>query len=328
MSDSGLFSEFPPVTAKEWKQKIQFDLKGADYNDTLVWESNEGIKVKPFYHSEDLSENTSPQLKSSNSWKVGQTIYAGDARKANTKALDALQRGAESIIFNVPDTEVDFGTLLSQIDVSQIPLHFRFGFLDSNAIDNLYAPFGGKRTNFHLHIDPIGNLARSGNWHHDLQKDHEILETIGQQAAKYQTETWLGVDLSLYQNSGANAVQQLAYAIAHTNEYLNHFQKSNENGQGIPLAVNFTVAIGGNYFFEIAKLKALRWLWKTLNTAYSDDNRSHILALPSRRNKTLYDYNVNMLRTTSECMSAVLGGADTVCNLPYDALYHKDNEFG
>ncbi|MEM6866380.1 MAG: methylmalonyl-CoA mutase family protein, partial [Bacteroidota bacterium] len=53
----------------------------------------------------------------------------------------------------------------------------------------------------------------------------------------------------------------------------------------------------------------------------------HILAVPSKRNKTLYDYNVNMLRTTSECMSGILGGADTICNLPYDALYHKDNDF-
>jgi methylmalonyl-CoA mutase len=88
------------------------------------------------------------------------------------------------------------------------------------------------------------------------------------------------------------------------------------------------VAVGPNYFFEIAKLKALRWLWNTLAPSYGLTKECHILAIPSKRNKTLYDYNVNMLRTTSETMAAALGGADTVCNLSYDALYHKDNEFG
>ena len=86
--------------------------------------------------------------------------------------------------------------------------------------------------------------------------------------------------------------------------------------------------MGTNYFFEIAKLRALRILIKTLASAYDHNLECHIIATPTKRNKTVYDYNVNMLRTTTECMSAILGGADGVANLPYDALYHKDNEFG
>jgi methylmalonyl-CoA mutase len=85
--------------------------------------------------------------------------------------------------------------------------------------------------------------------------------------------------------------------------------------------------MGSNYFFEIAKLRALRWLWASLASEYGIESDCHITAIPTKRNKTLYDYNVNMLRTTSESMSAILGGADTVCNLPYDAIYHKDNAF-
>ena len=54
MSDTGLFSEFPEVSTKQWKQKIQVDLKGADYNNTLVWESLEGINVKPFDQSAQM----------------------------------------------------------------------------------------------------------------------------------------------------------------------------------------------------------------------------------------------------------------------------------
>jgi methylmalonyl-CoA mutase len=92
--------------------------------------------------------------------------------------------------------------------------------------------------------------------------------------------------------------------------------------------MTFKISVGGNYFFEIAKIRALRLLWKTLADEYKVKPDCHIIATPSKRNKTLYDYNVNMLRTTTECMSAVLGGADAICNLRYDAIYHKNNEFG
>src|SRR5690606_2264994 len=128
-------------------------------------------------------------------------------------------------------------------------------------------------------------------------------------------------------NAGANCVQQLAYTLAHANEYLNRFSV-----EEIPPLKNslmtVKMAVGGNYFFEIAKLRALRILWAMLAPEYHLPTELHILAVPSKRNKTLYDYNVNMLRTTTECMSAVLGGANAIGNLPYDVLYHKSNEFG
>lgn len=132
----------------------------------------------------------------------------------------------------------------------------------------------------------------------------------------------MSIDVSLYQNAGANITQQLAYALAQANEYLNHF-----NG-AIGNEIVFNVAVGTNYFFEIAKLKALRVLWNSLAQEYNCKTTCHIITTPSKRNKTIYDYNTNMLRTTTECMSAILGGADTVDNLPYDAIFHKDNEFG
>jgi methylmalonyl-CoA mutase len=117
-------------------------------------------------------------------------------------------------------------------------------------------------------------------------------------------------------------VQQLAYALAHANEYLNHF------GNSIDTQITFYVSVGTNYFFEIAKLRALRILWRTLAKEYKLNADCHIFATPSLRNKTIYDYNTNMLRTTTECMSAILGGANTISNLPYDSLFHKTNEFG
>jgi methylmalonyl-CoA mutase len=123
-------------------------------------------------------------------------------------------------------------------------------------------------------------------------------------------------------------VQQLAYALAHANEYLNHLDTVITSEAKQSFEVTFNVSVGTNYFFEIAKLRALRLLWKTVATEYGFNPECQIIVTPSKRNKTLYDYNTNMLRTTTECMSAILGGANTICNLPYDAIYHKDNEFG
>ena len=118
----------------------------------------------------------------------------------------------------------------------------------------------------------------------------------------------------------------MAYALAHTNEYLNHLEKSGQLKEDI--AINFRWSIGANYFMEIAKFRAFRQLLATLSELYNIALNDTHLARPSSRNKTIYDPNVNMLRTTTECMSAVLGGVDAVCNLPYDAIYHKSNEFG
>ena len=124
----------------------------------------------------------------------------------------------------------------------------------------------------------------------------------------------------LYQNSGATMVQQIAYSLAHANEYFNRITP-------IYTPIVFQVSVGTNYFFEIAKLRALRLLFNLIAKEYNHNMDCHILVSPTKRNKTLYDYNINMLRTTTECMSAILGGADAIANLPYDAIYHKDNEF-
>lgn len=74
-----LFKEFEPVSSKQWKQQIQFELKGADYNETLVWESPEGIKVKPFYHRDENEVKLPSPV--SNGFKIVQNIYVYDVKK-------------------------------------------------------------------------------------------------------------------------------------------------------------------------------------------------------------------------------------------------------
>lgn len=323
MNNSDLFNDFPETSAKAWKQKIQVDLKGEDYNENLVRESPEGIKVKPFYHSEDLEKLNLTGLQRNATWAIGQSVYAGNATAANKKALGAIEMGAESIHFTVPNEEIAPRELLNKIDLKKIKVHFNPQFLSPTYAASILNTVGNDSRNIFLNIDIIGNLARSGNWFRNLEADFRAMDTI----CALNHPSTLGVDLSLYENAGADRAQQLAYALAHANEYLNRLDRNNKEVLGNTRFI-FTVSIGSDYFFEIAKLRAFRILFGTLAMEYGALSHCHITALPTKRNKTLYDYNNNLLRTTTECMSAILGGADTVCNMPYDAIYHKENDFG
>ena len=311
-----LFNEFETVSSKEWKQKIQFELKGADYNDTLVWESLEGIKVKPFYHQDEL-ENTINIKTNVSNFKILQDIFVFDVEKSNNKAKEVLKRGAESIRFTIENENVDFKTLMNNLPLEGINYHLHLTFLSTEYIQILNSFAKENKASIYLHIDPIHQLTTDGNWFTNLESDIKIIDPINYLNLK----SSITIQSSIYQNAGANMVQQIAYTLAHVNEYFNRVST-------IPSPITIEVSVGTNYFFEIAKLRAIRILFNTLAAEYNHNFDCHIIAIPTKRNKTLYDYNVNMLRTTTECMSAILGGANTITNLPYDVLYHKTNEFG
>lgn len=312
-----LFSEFQSVSSKQWKQQIQYELKGADYNDTLVWESPEGIKVKPFYHKDEAQIDFS-NTNSAEEFKICQNIFVYDLEKSADRALESLSRGAESIRFTIEDETIDVEKLVAKLPLAKTNVYFNLLFLSIDFVKKIDAVAKDRNAAIFVQIDPIGRLAKEGNWHTSLEADFDSLNTL---SIACQNIHFISVDGSLYQNAGANIVQQAAYILAHANEYFNRIATISK-----PIVIQ--VAVGTNYFFEIAKIRSIRLLFNLLAKEYDHNFDCHILAVPTKRNKTLYDYNVNMLRTTTECMSAILGGADAVSNLPYDALYHKDNEFG
>jgi methylmalonyl-CoA mutase len=216
---------------------------------------------------------------------------------------------------------------MQNLPIENVNYYFNLPFL-SVEFSNKINDFASKnKATILIQIDPIGQLIKDGNWFENLEKDFEKLNSFAKNSHPLEgcptggVVSFLTISSGIYQNSGANIVQQLAYTLAQANEYFNRIPAINQ-----PITIEVTV--GTNYFFEIAKLRALRLLFKTLATEYNHNFDCHIIATPTKRNKTLYDYNVNMLRTTTECMSAIIGGVDGVANLAYDALYHKDNEFG
>jgi len=306
-----LLTDFDPVSAKAWKQKIQVDLKGAEYNETLISKTLEGIHIKPFYHNDDgIATKEIPGTPSG--WNITQGVFIDDVKIANNIAIDALEKGAEAIVFtaekpfNIPSVFKDF-------PFSKATIYFDFSFLDIEFVKELSLYLTRHKAEFYLNLDPVGKLSKEGNWFKSQKEDFKALQSLSK------TGNTIAIDTTNYQNAGANMVQQLAYALAHANEYLNH-QTTN--------SITFKIATGTHYFFEIAKIRALRILYASLAKEYNCSQTCHVIAQPSRRNKTVYDYNINMLRSTTEAMSSVLGGADAVCNMPYDVLYHKSNEFG
>ena len=313
-----LFSEFDTISSKQWKQKIQFELKGEDYNDTLIWNSPENIKVKPFYNQDDLQENL-PVNPNENGFKICQNIFVFDLEKSIERALESIERGAESIIFTIENETINVTKLLEKLPLETCEIYFNLNFISVNYISKIETIAKSRNAKIYCNLDPIGQLAKDGNWFKTHEKDNfETLNLISKQVSN---SSIISINSSLYQNAGANMVQELAYSLAHANEYLNRIITINQ-------PIVFKISVGTNYFFEIAKLRAYRILFNSIAKEYNPNLECHLVVTPTKRNKTIYDYNVNMLRTTTECMSAIIGGADAIANLPYDALYHKDNEFG
>ena len=138
MTNNNLFSEFEPISAKQWKQQIQFELKGADYNETLVWESPEGIKVKPFYHN-DETEGNLDTIVPTKPFAIVQNIFVHDVKKSNARALETLQRGAESVRSTLENDAVSIEELMQNLPIENVNYYFNLPFLSvefSNKIND------------------------------------------------------------------------------------------------------------------------------------------------------------------------------------------------
>lgn len=315
-----LFKDFEPISEKAWKQKIQADLKGLDYNETLVTTSAEGIDIKPFYHQDSHQPVNLPQTEN---WLITEKIYLENYSSVKQIATDVIDRGAESLWLILPEANAELFDLLKHINQKKTEVFIEALTLDIDFFKELDQHISKLSIDVKLSCDPLNHLAKSGNW---MQKKEIDLENFTQLISLKNLKHQFSVDARLYQNAGANLTEELAISLSHINEYLNLLESKKTDLKKLQL--NLITSVGSNYFFEIAKLKAYRVLIESLAQAYTFDLDINIITEPTKRNKSLYDYNVNMLRTTTECMSAILGGANWINNLAFDEIFHKTNEFG
>jgi methylmalonyl-CoA mutase len=344
-----LFDQFPPVTTEAWMEKISTDLKGADFSKKLVWKTNEGFDVNPFYRAEDI-ENL-PYINSlpgrfpfirgkktlNNEWFIRQDILVQKYSDANRKALSILNRGVDSLGFLISDPEtidvVSFRMLLERIHLHAIELNIRSEGKAQEILDILRIIADEKRAETHkirgaIEADPIGRLMTNGKLCVPVEKGLDYLAALTQSAMEYPLFRTIHLKAAAFSNGGTDLVEELAFGLSIGNEYMTQLTS---RGIGADLAaskIRFSFGTGSGYFPEIAKLRAARLLWSVILSGHkAEDTRMEIHSVTTRSNKTVYDPYVNMLRTQTEAMSAILGGADSLTVEPFDKVFRTPDDF-
>lgn len=347
-----LFEEFPPISREEWEQKIKKDLHGADYKTKLNWETGEGIDALPFYRSDDFDVPPSSVPIPNKDWEIRQPIAEQDVAKANNIARRSLKNGADALEFKfdirrtegniggglrgvaIQDQEA-FDTLLDGINIKETPLHFASGLnspilpamlhnlceeqnLDSTCISGslLYDPYAFIITN--------GFLPKNET---DLIDETRQLTQFCRR--RMPQMKCLAINAGVYHNAGATIVQEVGCALAAGSDYLAALSETGLDTDIIASAIHFNFAIGSGYFLEIAKFRTLRKLWRTILDEYNvnEDQTAYIHGSTSERNKSTIDPYINMLRSTSENMSAAVAGCDSISIHPFDETFRRPTNF-
>ena len=345
-----LFTEFQAPTTQEWLDKIEVDLKGADFQKRLVWRTNEGFNVQPFYRREDLKDLKTPDAlpgefpfvrgnkKDSNEWYVRQNVVVGgDPVAANKKALDLLMKGVDSIGFKLGHDEVSaeyIDALLKDIRLDIVEVSYRACLRHALQLGDLLVAYFEKmgydkeKIVGGVGFDPIERMLMKGKDSSFLLPD---MPKLVEKLKDYPNLRCVMVHSDLLNNSGAYIVQELGYALAWGNEYL---QEMVDAGVDVDLAakkIKFYMGISENYFMEIAKFRAARLLWAQIVKQYEPKCdcacKMVINASTSTYNQTVFDSYVNLLRSQTEAMSAALGGVHSLVVTPFDAPYEKPTDF-
>lgn len=347
-----LFSEFPPVPTAKWEEVINADLKGADYEKKLVWRTREGFSVRPYYRAEDLEGlkylgagiGEFPYVRSTsktNAWLVHQTIAVHDAETANYEAHRAIKGGAQSIDYRIlmKGFELpDMWTLMKGIDPAVMEV--TFSGRNIPAIADLVLEYAAeakldpKTTRINTIYDPIcTRLSLRGAFRcsHDGAPRMKLISQLIMRGKEYEKMRFVTVCGHHFGNAGATIAEELAFTLAAGHEYIANFMLNGVDIDTAAHALRFSMGVSSNYFMEIAKLRAARMLWATIMRQYKPERscseKMRIHAVSSKWNMTVYDPYVNMLRGTTEAMSAAIGGVYSMEVLPFDTTYEPATEF-
>jgi methylmalonyl-CoA mutase len=355
-----LFDEFPPVSTEAWMAKIREDLGASDPDAVLEWDSIDGISLPAFGRREDwaplphVSESASaPPLAGdasvADAWRVRVDLRHPDLDTAAGLAdlgcegevadlglrLGAGAGSASALSINRP---ADLRTLLANVPLDETNLHLERGpgalvllSLLRTAYDRPLSALLGRGT---LAYDPVGTLA-TGRLP-DAATAFDGLETVLDEGLSDDIRS-LHVDLRPYHNAGASAVQELACGLGALSDILAHLLDRGRDLSALLPRLHVTTAASTSYFVEIAKLRALRLLIPQVIGGFADAAGTSVEYAPtdvllqvetSPRSETLYDPHVNLLRTTTEAMAAVLGGCDVLTVRPFDSRHRASERFG
>ncbi len=346
-----LFGEFPPVPTEAWEEKILADLKGADYAKKLIWNTGEGFDVRPYYRDADLAgldhlhalpgeiPFTRGVKKRKNDWIVREDILTPDLTRINPIARNAVARGAGAIGLkaNEVTTHKELSDLLSGIDFTRTGIHFISAKTYPLVLEFLiyelnHRGMKGDLLQGSVNFDPLGFLLLHGNfyigWEYAIEEAEYLLGIVRDKLPGFRVMT---VNGHYFQDSGSTLVQELAFSMGCAAEYLAALTDRGASVDDVAPCFQLSLAVGPSYFLELAKFRAARLLWsrlvETFGAKREESYRLFIHATTATWNKSVFDPYVNMLRTTTESMSAALGNADSITVTPFDQPYHTPDEF-
>ena len=343
-----LFSEFAPVSTEDWVAKITADLKGVPFEKKLVWKTGEGFNVNPFYRLEDIEGlKTTESLpgefpyvrgtKKDNDWKVRQNIEVCCFKAANEKALDILNKGVTALGLVIKGDDVNkenIATLLEGICPQAVELNFNTCLCKAEALIGILAEvFQSKGADLEkcygsVNYDPFKKPLIKGKENQNWVENAAAVLKAGAALPKYRV---LAVNAFNLNNAGAFITQELGYALAWGNELLAKLTEAGFTVDEVAKNIKFNFGISSNYFMEIAKFRAARWLWAEIVKAYAPacdcSCKMHVHAQTSEWNMTIFDAHVNLLRSQTEAMSAAIAGVDSITVRPFDKTYQTPDDF-
>ncbi len=348
-----LFAEFPPVTTEQWEAAITTDLKGADYERKLVWRTAEGFNVRPYYRAENLEgieflasqAGEFPYVRGThnrNDWRIHQTVTVADPAEANAEALKLLNAGVDSIGFHIASKEFtaeQLDILLAEICIPAVEITFsghKMHAVAALVLDKIEKE-GIAKDDAHINfcIDPIvKNLSTKGHFCcKDPQGEHcfDTLAALVRRTVDYKGIRVVNVTGSTFSNAGSTIVEELAFTLAAAHDYLVKLTEAGLSVDEAARKIRFTFAVTSSYFMEIAKFRAARLLWANIVKGYGPECecscKMFAHAVTSTWNQTVYDPYVNMLRGTTEAMSASLAGVHSLEVTPFDYSFGEPDEF-
>lgn len=346
-----LFTEFPPVPTEKWEKVITADLKGADYERKLVWKTGEGFNVRPYYRAENLEgikflgsqAGEFPYVRGThahNRWRVHQTVSVVCPKEANAEALKILNAGVDSLGFCIASADfsaADLDTLLKDICIEAVEITF-CGEKTAHVAELVLAKvekegIAKEDVRIAFCIDPlVKGLSSKGDFCSPNGEKciARIVELI-HKTKEYKHVRIVTVAGQTFGNSGSTIVEELAFTLSAGHDYLVRLMDAGLDVDQAARKLRFSFSVSSNYFMEIAKFRAARMLWANIVKGYGPAKncacKMHIHAETSRWNQTVYDPYVNMLRGTTEAMSATIAGVHSLEVTPFDTSFENPTEF-
>ncbi len=320
---------FKKATRNDWEQEVERTLKRTVQ--TLHTKTYEGIDIKPLYEPSDLSEINSNESQESN-WHVSQRYVVRNVEEANSVLRHELERGVTELnlfITHEVNKVEHLEKLFQDISLTDVSLRLQF---EDELFGYLLLMAYAERTKLDTSLlhgallhDPFASLVKKGSLYNTNKTYFHILAQLIK--ANETKLKFVHVSTDTYHQGGANAVQELAISMATTVAYIRELMSQGMSFNDIAKQLTISVSVGANFFMEIAKLRAIRVMWSTIVSAFGGDEEVKQLdvhASTSLFTKTLFDPYVNMLRTTTESFSAIIGGVQGLSVGAFNELTGED----